>query len=52
MRHLTMIVICLLLLAFALPPIVSTLESLIMPAIILTVLVGIVMFLFQRGRHW
>lgn len=52
MQRLTMLVICLPLLAFALPPIVSTVEGLIVPAIILTALVGIVMFLFQRGRRW
>ena len=52
MRHLSGILIALLVLSFALPPLISTLEGLIVPAIILTALFGIVMFLFQRRRRW
>jgi hypothetical protein len=50
MQRLITVLILLLLLAFALPAIVSALEGLIVPAIILTALVGIVMFLVQRRR--
>jgi hypothetical protein len=52
MRRLVLALVLLLLLAFALPPIISMLEALIVPAIILTALVGIIMFLVQRRRSW
>lgn len=52
MRQVSIALVWLLLLAFALPSIVSTLRALLVPAIILVALVGIGTLLFQRRRRW
>jgi hypothetical protein len=46
------ILMILFLIMVALPTLVNAVQSLIIPAIILTVLVGIIMLVFQRKRWW
>lgn len=52
MRRIFGIPIILMLLLFALPPFVHALESILIPAIIVTLLISIGMLLFQRRRRW
>ncbi len=46
------VVVLLLLLAFALPALVSAVDSLIVPLIVITFIVGVGGLLFRRRRHW